>query len=216
MTPTIEPFRTLKSPGAPLPEAAIDTDAIYPARFLIYPTRNGLGRFLFHDRRFTGDGSPRADFVLNRAPFAEARILVCGANFGCGSSREQAVWALRDFGIACVIAPSFGEIFQANCVKSGLLAIALAAAAHAEVLHYASRGEVLTVDLERRRIVLGASEVPFAIDAFQRRCLLEGLDETGLILAEDADAIAAYEAHRRQEASWLFATNDSMTTKRQR
>jgi len=197
-------FETLLSTAAPLPDANVDTDTIFPARFLLHATRSGLGGFLFHDRRFRRDNTPNPEFALNREPFCNARILVAGENFGCGSSREQAVWALADYGIACIIAPSFGEIFRTNCFKSGVLAATTSATDHAEIIAHAARGEVLAVDLQRRTIGLGTRSHRFEVDAFQRRCLLEGLDEVGLILAEDGAAIAAHEANTRRSAPWLF------------
>src|SRR5579871_5690314 len=121
----MEPLRTINGVAAPLPEDDIDTDAIYPARFLLLMNKTGLGRYAFHDRRFTTDGVENPQFVLNRAPWRNAQILVAGRNFGSGSSREQAVWTLRDFGIRCVMAASYGEIFFANCVQNGVLAIRL-------------------------------------------------------------------------------------------
>jgi 3-isopropylmalate/(R)-2-methylmalate dehydratase small subunit len=193
-------FTTLTSLAAPLPEADIDTDVIIPARFLLLLDKAGLGRHLFHERRA---GDP--DFVLDRPPYDQAQILVAGGNFGCGSSREQAVWALVDFGIRCVIAPSFGEIFLANCFRNGALPIVLDATPYAAVLRAAEAALPVTVDLTAEHIRLpGAEPIPFAVDPHRRRALLLGLDEIGMILAEDLPEIEAFEARQRQVAPWLF------------
>jgi 3-isopropylmalate/(R)-2-methylmalate dehydratase small subunit len=193
-------FTTVTSLAAPLPEADIDTDVIIPARFLLLLDKAGLGRHLFHERR-----AAHPDFVLNRPPYDQARILVAGGNFGCGSSREQAVWALTDFGIRCVIAPSFGEIFFANCFKNGALPIVLDAVPYAAVLRAAEAALPVTVDLTAEEIRLPEGEpIPFAVDPHRRRALLLGLDEIGMILAEDLPEIEAFEAQQRRMAPWLF------------
>lgn len=195
-------FTTLQSVAAPLPEADIDTDVIFPARFLLLLDKAGLGKHLFHERRHR-EGR-LTDFVLNRPPYDEARILVAGANFGSGSSREHAVWALADFGIRCVIAPSFGEIFYANCFKNGLLAVVLDADEHALVMAVAQSGEPLRVDLEEQRITLhGGRAIRFEVDPYKRRALLLGLDEIGTILAEDAADIATFERRQHGQYPWL-------------
>lgn len=200
----MEKFITLTSVAAPLPEADIDTDIIFPARFLLLLDKVGLGKHLFHERRHRPDGAA-TDFVLNTAPFDGAKILVADANFGSGSSREQAVWALVDFGIRCVIAPSFGEIFYANCFKNGVLPIVLPAALHAQVMLAARSGADFTVDLDRRVIALpNGPDIGFDIDPYRRRALMLGLDEIGEILASDADDIAAFEARHRRDQPWLF------------
>lgn len=143
----MEPFVRLDAVAAPLAGDNVDTDIIFPARFLLLMEREGLGRYAFHDRRFDGADRERPDFVLNRPPFRDAGILIAGANFGCGSSREQAVWALRGFGIRCVIAPGFGEIFLGNCYKNGVLPIVLAAETVAALALVASAGSRFVVDL---------------------------------------------------------------------
>jgi len=197
-------FERLTGVAAPLPEADIDTDIIFPARFLLLMDKAGLGRHLFHERRFK-PATDRAPFVLNTPPFDHAAILVAGRNFGSGSSREHAVWALLDFGIRCVIAPSFGEIFHANCFKNGLLAIALEEARVDRVMAAAATGSPLTVDLAAGSIALPDSEkIPFGIDRHHRRLLLLGLDEIGGILAEDAEDIARFERSQRLAAPWLY------------
>lgn len=198
------PFETLTAVAAPLPESDIDTDVIFPARFLLLLDKAGLGKLLFHERRFTG-GRPRPDFVLNRPPFDAARILVAGGNFGSGSSREQAVWALADFGIRCVVAPSFGEIFFANCFKNGVLPIVLPPDPHAAVLRAAEAGQAVTVDLDAQVIRAGAASglIAFDVDPHRKRSLLLGLDEIGAILADDAGDIARFEARHRARSPWL-------------
>lgn len=193
----------LTSVAAPFPDADIDTDIIFPARFLLLPDRSGLAHFLFHERRHRS--APGATpFVLDTPPFNQAQILVAGPNFGSGSSREQAVWALADFGIRCVIAPSFGEIFHANCFRNGVLPIVLAPALHERVMAAASRAAILTIDLEGQRIVLpDEPPIDFSVDPYRRRALLLGLDDIGRILADDAGEISAFEANQRSQAPWL-------------
>jgi 3-isopropylmalate/(R)-2-methylmalate dehydratase small subunit len=200
----MEKFTTLTSVAAPLPEADVDTDIIFPARFLLLLDKAGLGKHLFHERRHAADGSA-TDFVLNRAPFDQAKILVADANFGSGSSREQAVWSLVDFGIRCVIAPSFGEIFFANCFKNGVLPIVVTGDTHANVMAAARSGQPFTVDLEAQTVLLpNGPSIRFDIDPWRKRALLEGLDEIGTILADDEADIAAFEQRHRGQQPWLF------------
>jgi 3-isopropylmalate/(R)-2-methylmalate dehydratase small subunit len=199
----MDKFTTLTSVAAALPEADVDTDIIFPARFLLLLDKAGVGEHLFHERRYRPDGS-KTGFVLNTPPFDEAQILVADANFGSGSSREQAVWALSDYGIRCVIAPSFGEIFYANCFKNGVLPIALGAAMHRQVMEAAKSGGPVTIDLEAQTIWLpNGPLLHFDIDPYRRRALLLGLDEVGGILADDLDDIAAFEARQKQSQPWL-------------
>ena len=199
----MEKFVTLTSVAAPLPETDIDTDIIFPARFLLLLDKTGLGKHLFHERRYRPGGEP-TDFALNRPPFDQARVLVADANFGSGSSREQAVWALADFGIKCVIAPSFGEIFYNSCFKNGMLPIVLKGERHAQAMAAAQSEGPITVDLESQTIRLpNGPAFDFDIDPYRRRALLLGLDEIGGILADDAPAIAAFEAAQRRETPWL-------------
>ena len=199
----MEKFIRITSVAAPLPEADVDTDIIFPARFLLLLDKAGLGKHLFHERRTRPDGT-QTDFVLNQPPFDEAQILVADANFGSGSSREQAVWALADFGIRVVIAPSFGEIFYNNCFKNGVLPIVVSAERHAEVMAAARSGGEVSIDLEAETIRLpNGPEFGFEIDPYRRRALLLGLDEIGTILADDADDIARFEARQRVEAPWV-------------
>jgi 3-isopropylmalate/(R)-2-methylmalate dehydratase small subunit len=200
----MEKFTTLTSPAAPLPEADIDTDIIFPARFLLLLDKAGLGKHLFHERRVGPDGRPTG-FVLNQPPFDTAKILVADANFGSGSSREQAVWALSDFGIRCVIAPSFGEIFYSNCFKNGVLPVVVTGERHAEILAAARTGQPFTIDLEAQTILLpNGPSVSFDIDPYRRRALMLGLDEIGGILADDAGDIDAFERSHRRDQPWLY------------
>ncbi len=199
-------FATVKSVAAPMPQPNIDTDAILPARFLKRIEIAGLGEALFRDWRYTTDGKPRADFVLNQPPYRDARILVAGANFGCGSSRENAVWALYDHGIRCVIAPSFGDIFYNNAVGYGLLPVVLDETKMRELMAAIAKApaEPVEVDLPAQRIRFpGGGVASFAIDAAAKHRLVNGLDEIALTLEREPQ-IAAYEAHRRRSYPWLF------------
>ena len=192
----MDKFSQLTATAAPLNVANVDTDKIIPARFLKTIKRTGLGKSLFADMRYEADGSEKADFVLNQTKYRHAEILVAGDNFGCGSSREHAPWALLDFGIRCVIAPSFADIFFNNCFKNGILPIALPEAVVAELMEDAALGTNarLTVDLEAQVVVRpNGSKIPFEVDAFRKHCLLNGLDDIGLTLEHTA-AIDAYEA----------------------
>jgi 3-isopropylmalate/(R)-2-methylmalate dehydratase small subunit len=195
-------FSSIESVAAALPEADVDTDVIFPARFLLLLDKSGLGKHLFHERRYR-DGRT-TDFVLNTPPYDRARILVAGKNFGSGSSREQAVWALADFGIRCVIAPSFGEIFYNNCFKNGVLPIVLTGDRHARVMSAAASAEQIKIDLEAQQIALSTgSPLPFDIDPYRRRTLLLGLDEIGAILADDTADIEAFETTQRDTYPWM-------------
>ena len=198
----MKPFTVLRGIAAPLPDADVDTDVIFPARFLLLLDKAGLGKHLFHDRRWTTDDAPR-DFVLNKPPYDSASIMVAGPRFGSGSSREQAVWTLDDFGIRCVIAPSFGEIFYANCFKNGVLPVRADGEAHAAMMAAAGRGETFEVDLEACEVIWPGGRFRFEVDAHRRDALLKGLDEIGIVLAEDSDAIAAFEKRRRVATPWL-------------
>lgn len=192
----------LTSVAAPLLENAIDTDVIFPARFLLLLDREGLGRYAFNERR--GGKQP---FVLDTEPYDEAEILVTGENFGTGSSREQAVWALADFGIRCVMARSFGEIFYANCFKNGVLPIRLEGEEMERVEVAALAAEPIMVDLDAQEVrIQGRAPIPFEIGAYHKRALMLGLDEVGMILAEDGDAIKAFEAARERKRPWVTIT----------
>jgi 3-isopropylmalate/(R)-2-methylmalate dehydratase small subunit len=187
----MEPIREVKSRTVVLPVDDVDTDQIIPARFLKGTTKTGLGQNLFADWRYDASGRPRADFVLNRPDAAGARVLVAGRNFGCGSSREHAPWALVDFGFRAVVSLSFGDIFRTNALKNGLLPVQVDADTHAALL--AAPGTPVVIDLERTTLVLpdGAS-VRFPVEPFARFCLLNGTDELAFLLSLDK-AIGAYE-----------------------
>jgi 3-isopropylmalate/(R)-2-methylmalate dehydratase small subunit len=187
---TMEPFRRLDSRIAVLARPDIDTDQIIPARFLKGTTRTGLGRWLFAGWRYDEQGHPRTDFVLARPEARGAQVLVAGPNFGCGSSREHAPWALLDYGFRAVISSSIADIFRANALKNGLLPVIVDTATHEVLL--ASPGMRVSIDLESCLLAFDDARVSFPIDPFARRCLLEGVDELGFLLAQD-DAIAAYE-----------------------
>ncbi len=201
----MQPFTTLTGVAAPLPLANVDTDKIIPARFLKTIARTGLGRNLFDTLRFDGEGRERPDFVLNTPPYRDAEILVAHENFGCGSSREHAPWALLDFGIRCVIAPSFADIFHTNCFKNGILPIQLPREICDQLMEDARMGgnARLTVDLARQVVVRpSGEEIPFAIDAFRKHLLLNGLDDIGQTM-QRAASIETYEAKQRADAAWM-------------
>ena len=190
----MNPFRTLESPIVALARANIDTDQIIPARFLTTTTREGLGQHAFHDWRYDEQGAPRPEFVLNRPEHRDARILVAGRNFGCGSSREHAPWALLDAGIRVVISSEIADIFRNNALKNGLLPVVLPEAVVDTLL--AQPGLRLQVDVAKRRVYWPDGEhVTFPIDAFAQTCLLEGVAELGYLLAQDA-ALTAFEERR--------------------
>jgi 3-isopropylmalate dehydratase small subunit len=194
----MEKLTQLTSRVVRLAEDDIDTDVIFPARFLLITDRQGLGRHAFQDRR-AGPGG--ADFPLRPNLDDPPRILVAGRNFGCGSSREQAVWALQDLGLRCLLAPGFGEIFQSNCFRNGLLPITLAAA----VLDTLASGTVLTIDLVETMIFRpDGSAIPFAVPEWRREALLNGWDEVLTLVHGKAEAIGRFEASRRAAAPWLF------------
>ena len=201
----MEPFKPLDAVAAPLPVPNIDTDQIIPARFLWRKRGDGWGNLLFNDLRFNDDGSAKPEFVLNRPEFRDARIVVADRNFGCGSSREHAVWSLYDYGIRAVIAPSFGDIFFNNSFQNGLLPIVLPAAAvealMADLQH--SPGTHVGVDLEAQHVSgLGETLYPFEVDPFRKQCLLAGADEMGFTLSLGGD-IDAFEAAYERKISWL-------------
>ncbi len=198
----MDPFTTLTGIAAPLPLANVDTDKIIPARFLKTIARTGLGVHLFDPLRFDDEGQERPDFVLNQPAFRQAEILIAHENFGCGSSREHAPWALLDFGIRCVIAPDFADIFYNNCFKNGILPIRLPRAVCDALMEDARLGgnARLTVDLRRQVVVRpGGEEVGFEVDATRRHLLLEGIDEIGQTLGH-AGAIDAFES---KQAAWV-------------
>ena len=202
----MEKFTTLTGIAAPLPMINVDTDKILPAVYLKTIKRTGLGKVLFDEVRYRADGSDNADFVLNQAPYRNAKILVAGDNFGCGSSREHAPWALLDFGIRCVISSSFADIFYNNCFKNGLLPVELPQQTVDLLMEDAKKGAnaVLTIDLESQTISRPDGEtVHFEIDPFRKHCLLNGLDDIALT-EQKAVAIAAYEKKARLALPWQW------------
>ncbi|MDA7560799.1 3-isopropylmalate dehydratase small subunit [Alphaproteobacteria bacterium] len=201
----MQKFDKLTGVAAPLNILNIDTDMIIPKQFLKTIKRSGLGKNLFDEMRFRQDGSEIDDFVLNRSPYRNAEILVAGDNFGCGSSREHAPWALLDFGVRCVISTSFADIFYNNCFKNGILPIVVSADDRDALMADASDTEnpELSVDLVNQTIRRpNGPTVSFEIDPFRKKCLLEGLDDIGLTLAK-ADDIDSYEAKREKDQPWL-------------
>ena len=201
----MDAFTVLTGIAAPLPMANVDTDKIIPARFLKTIKRTGLGVHLFDTLRFDAEGGERPEFVLNQEPYRRAEILIAHENFGCGSSREHAPWALLDFGIRCVIAPDFADIFHTNTFKNGILPIKLPRAVCDQLMEDAKLGENarITVDLEAQVVVRPNGErIPFEIDPFRKHLLLHGLDDIGQTL-QHAPAIDAFEARRAQDAAWL-------------
>jgi 3-isopropylmalate/(R)-2-methylmalate dehydratase small subunit len=190
----MKPFHRVSGPVAVLDRTDVDTDQIIPKQFLKRIERTGFGQFLFFDWRFDQGGLLKRDFELNHPDAAGAKILITGANFGCGSSREHAAWALQDYGFEVVIAPSFGDIFAMNCFKIGLVTIVLPPAEIRALIDSVGGGASVEVDLERQLIVDPAGrEIPFGFDAFQRHCLLNGLDDIARSLTHE-DRIEAYEA----------------------
>ena len=201
----MEKFTTLSATAAPLPMINVDTDKIIPKQFLRTIKRTGLSEGLFYEMRFDEQGKPKPGFVLDEPAYRHAQILITGANFGCGSSREHAPWALLDAGIRCVIAPSFGDIFYNNCFKNGILPVELPKAEVDLLMDDAQRGAnaVVTVDLESQEITgPDGGTLHFEVDPFRKHCLLNGLDDIGLSL-EKVAKIDDYEARQRQEQPWL-------------
>ena len=203
----MDKFTKLEGVAAPLPMINVDTDMIIPKQYLKTIHRTGLGRALFDELRRNPDGSDKPDFVLNKPAYAKAQILVTGENFGCGSSREHAPWALLDFGIRAVIAPSFADIFYGNCFKNGILPIKLPQSDVDLLMDDAKRGSnaILTIDLENQ-VITGpdGGHVHFEIDPFRKKCLLEGLDDIGLTM-EHAGDIDTFEKRDRQARPWMYA-----------
>ncbi len=200
----MEKFTTLTGIAAPMPLVNIDTDMIIPKQFLKTIKRTGLGKNLFDEMRYTPEGEEIPDFVLNQPAWRNAEILVAGDNFGCGSSREHAPWALLDFGIRCVISPSFADIFYSNCFKNGILPITLPEDQVAVLMEDAKKGANarITVDLEAQTVTTSDGQsFPFEVDPFKKHCLLNGLDDIGLSL-EKAAAIDAYEARAVTQRPW--------------
>ncbi|EDM73275.1 hypothetical protein RAZWK3B_03605 [Roseobacter sp. AzwK-3b] len=201
----MEKFKTLTGVAAPMPLINVDTDMIIPKQFLKTIKRSGLGKNLFDEMRYDDDGNERPDFVLNKPQYRDAEILVAGENFGCGSSREHAPWAIKDFGIRCVIAPSFADIFFNNCFKNGILPIALPQDKVDILMKDAEKGSNarMIVDLENQTLTTSDGEtIAFEVDQFKKHCLLEGLDDIGLTL-EKASAIDTFEASAATSRPWV-------------
>ena len=200
----MQKFSTLKSIPAYLPIVNIDTDMIIPKQFLKTIKRTGLGKNLFFEMRYDDNGNKIGDFILNKDPFTNSKILIAGKNFGCGSSREHAPWALLDFGITCVICSSFADIFYSNCFKNGILPIIVDEEKIKELSEYAYRKEEISVDLKEEKIVYGNNEIKFKIDSFKKKCLLEGLDDIALSLNK-SDKIKSFEQKLKSSKPWIIS-----------
>jgi 3-isopropylmalate/(R)-2-methylmalate dehydratase small subunit len=201
----MKPFTKLNAIAAPLAMMHVDTDVIIPKQFLKTIKRSGLGRSAFFDLRYNDDGSEKKDFVLNKEPYRKAEILITGENFGCGSSREHAPWAILDFGIRCVIAPSFADIFYSNCFKNGILPIQLPQAQVDELMKEAQENPdaLLEIDLEKQTVTRGNKfSFKFEVDPFRKRCLLGGLDDIALTLEKNS-FISSYEEKLKKDRPWL-------------
>ena len=198
----MEKFNILKGIPANLPMINIDTDMIIPKQFLKTIKRSGLGKSLFFEMRYDEQGKKIKDFILNTEPYSQSSILLTGKNFGCGSSREHAPWALLDFGIRCVISPSFADIFYNNCFKNGMLPIVLKQKQLEELIEYSKRKEVIEVSLPEQNIKLGNTVISFEIDPFKKKCLLEGLDDIALSL-EKIEKISHYEKNIQKTKPWI-------------
>tara|TARA_B100001540_G_scaffold28334_1_gene24126 strand:+ start:2084 stop:2689 length:606 start_codon:yes stop_codon:yes gene_type:complete len=199
----MQKFNKLKSIPAYLPIVNIDTDMLIPKQFLKTIKRTGLGKNLFFEMRYDEKGKIIKDFILNQDPFNKSKILIAGKNFGCGSSREHAPWALLDFGITCVISPSYADIFYNNCFKNGILPIILDDEKIKQISQYSNRKEEIEVDLYNQKIVFGNNEIKFELDAFKKKCLLEGLDDIALSL-EKTDKIISFEKNLKNTKPWIF------------
>ena len=196
-------FSTLKSIPAYLPMVNVDTDKIIPKQFLKTIKRTGLGNSLFYEMRYDNNGNEIKDFILNQSPFNNSKILITGKNFGCGSSREHAPWALLDFGITCVISSSYADIFYNNCFKNGILPIVITEDEIKEISDYSNRKEEISISLPDQKISFGNKEINFKIDPFKKKCLIEGLDDIALSL-EKSDKISAYENKLKLNKPWIF------------
>jgi len=196
-------FKTLKSIPAYLPIVNIDTDMIIPKQFLKTIKRTGLGKNLFYEMRYDNNGNEIKDFILNQSPFNKSKILIAGKNFGCGSSREHAPWALLDFGITCVISSSYADIFYNNCFKNGILPLEITEEEIKEISNYSNRKEEILINLLDQKIVFGNKEIKFEIDPFKKKCLIEGLDDIALSL-EKSQKILEYENKLKTKKPWIF------------
>ena len=196
-------FTTLKSIPAYLPIVNVDTDLIIPNQFLKTIKRTGLGKNLFFEMRYDDNGKKIEDFILNKEPFNKSNILITGKNFGCGSSREHAPWALLDFGITCVISQSYADIFYNNCFKNGILPITISEEKIKELSEYSKRKEEISIMLEDQKILFGNKEIKFEIDQFKKKCLIEGLDDIALSL-EQKTKIEIFEKDLKSSKPWIF------------
>ena len=199
----MQKFNKLKSIPAYLPIVNIDTDMIIPKQFLKTIKRTGLGKNLFFELRYDEKGNEIKDFILNQKPYNNSKILITGKNFGCGSSREHAPWALSDFGITCVISSSYADIFYNNCFKNGILPIILEEEKIKELSEYSNRKEEISIDLIEQVIIYGNNELKFNIDPFKKKCLLEGLDDIALSL-EKSEKITIFEKSLKNKKPWIF------------
>jgi len=198
----MEKFKILKGIPAYLSMMNVDTDMIIPKQFLKTIKRTGLGKSLFFEMRYTENGKKNEEFVLNKKPYNNSSILITGKNFGCGSSREHAPWALLDFGIKCVISPSFADIFYNNCFKNGMLPIVLDEKKIEELIQYSKRKEKIEINLMEEEIIFGNKRIQFKIDPFKKDCLLNGLDDIALSL-EKSEKITSYEDKLKKSKPWI-------------
>ena len=196
-------FTSIKSIPAYLPIVNIDTDMIIPKQFLKTIKRTGLGEGLFFEMRYDQNGNLVEDFILNKSPYNKSEILIAGKNFGCGSSREHAPWALLDFGVKCIISSSYADIFYNNCFKNGILPIKISEEEIKEISEYSKRKEEISVDLIVQKIIFGNNEIKFYIDEFKKKCLIEGLDDIALSL-EKLDKIITFEKKIKSTKPWIF------------
>jgi len=199
----MEKFNTIKGIPANLPILNVDTDMIIPKQFLKTIKRTGLGKSLFFEMRYDDVGRKITDFVLNKEPYNKSKILISGKNFGCGSSREHAPWALLDFGIKCVISSSFADIFYNNCFKNGMLPIILDEEKIEELVQYSERKENIEINLEKQSIIFGNKVIQFKIDSFKKKCLLNGLDDIALSLKKEKN-ISSFEAENQKNKPWIY------------
>ena len=199
----MQKFNKLTSIPAYLPIVNIDTDMIIPKQFLKTIKRTGLGKNLFFEMRYDDQGNEIKDFVLNQKPFSQSKILIAGKNFGCGSSREHAPWALLDFGITCVISSSYADIFYNNCFKNGILPIKIDEDKIKQISEYSIRKEEIKIDLNEQKIIFGNNEIKFELDQFKKKCLIEGLDDIALSL-EKSEKIVSYEKKLKISKPWIF------------
>jgi len=198
----MEKFNILKGIPATLPMINVDTDMIIPKQFLKTIKRTGLGKSLFYEMRYDENGKKIKEFVLNKEPYNNSSILLTGKNFGCGSSREHAPWALLDFGIKCVISPGFADIFYNNCFKNGILPIILDEKKIEELIQYSMRKESIEINLTKQEILFGNKKIEFKIDTFKKKCLINGLDDITMTL-EQSKKISFYESNSKKNKPWI-------------